>query len=43
VPKVLIALVIAAAALQALAQPQLEEPRAAPRSLVISVRFDDAG
>jgi len=43
VPKVLIALVIAAAALQALAQPQLEEPRAAPRSLVISVLFDDAG
>ena len=42
-PRVLIALLITAAAVRALAQPQLEERRASPRSLVISVRFDEAG
>ena len=41
--KVLGALLITFAAVSALAQAQLEERRASPRSLVISVRFDDAG
>jgi len=40
---ILLALLLAAASLPALAQPQLEERRASPRSLVISVRFDEAG
>jgi len=39
----LAALVLAVAAAPGLAQPPLEERRATPRSLVISVRFDDAG
>lgn len=41
--RIVIALLLASAVLQALAQPQLEERRASPRSLVISVRFDEAG